>query len=62
MDGRHLLAIAIAFLAVAIIFATLVGAWMFRYEPVGSGLVTHRNRFTGAVCRIEEDCWFRSTQ
>ena len=60
MDSRHLLAIAIIFLAIAIIFATLIGAWMFRYESVGSGLVTHRNRFTGAVCRIEEDCWFRS--
>jgi hypothetical protein len=60
MDSRHVLAIAIIFLASAITFATLVGAWMFRNEPVESGLVTHRNRFTGAVCQIEEDCWFRS--
>jgi hypothetical protein len=41
MDSRHLLAIAI-------IFATLVGAWKFRYESIMGGGV-HRNRFTGAV-------------
>jgi hypothetical protein len=42
-------------LALAIIFATLVGAWMFRYEQVGS--FEHRNRFTGALCSYEENCW-----
>jgi hypothetical protein len=52
MDSRHLLAIAI-------IFATLVGAWMFRYEILPPGGL-HRNRFTGAVCRPEEECWFRN--
>jgi len=50
MDSRHALAIAI-------IFATLVGAWMFRYEQVLAGF--HRNRFTGAVCPNHEECWFR---
>jgi hypothetical protein len=44
--------------AVAIIFATLVGGWMFRYEPVYRTL--HQNRFTGAVCHISEECWFES--
>jgi len=32
-------------LAGAIVFATIVGAWMFRYETIGEG--GHRNRFTG---------------
>jgi hypothetical protein len=53
MDSRHLLAIAI-------IFATLVGAWMFRYEPILNGGI-HRNRFTGVVCRFDEECWFGSS-
>ncbi len=49
-DGRRLLAIAI-------IFATLLGAWMFRYEK-WEGVAIHRNRFTGAVCSAFHECWF----
>jgi hypothetical protein len=52
-DGRRLL-------AVAIILATLIGAWMFRYETYGIGV--HRNRFTGAVCFKSEECWFSSNE
>jgi hypothetical protein len=48
-DGTQLLAIAI-------IFATLIGAWMFRYEDLGPGV--HRNRFTGVVCSTLQECWF----
>jgi hypothetical protein len=47
-------------LAVAIILATLIGAWMFRYETYGIGV--HRNRFTGAVCFKSEECWFSSNE
>jgi hypothetical protein len=49
-DGRRLI-------AVAIIFATLLGAWMFRYEANG---VFHRNRFTGAICELRHECWFQN--
>jgi hypothetical protein len=42
-------------LAGAIVLATIVGAWMFRWEHLGSG--TLRNRFTGNVCyRSQERC------
>jgi hypothetical protein len=51
MDSR-------AVLAAAIIFATLIGAWMFRYETYRE--ILHRNRFTGAVCRVTVECWFSS--
>jgi len=30
---------------------------MFRYEPVGNGS-GHRNRFTGAICYVTNECWF----
>ena len=50
-DGRRLLALAI-------IFAALAGAWMFRYERVGQ--MIHQNRFTGAICSILDECWFES--
>jgi hypothetical protein len=50
-DGRRLL-------AVAIIFATLIAAWMFRYETLGQNGVTHRNRLTGVVCLVRDECWF----
>jgi hypothetical protein len=43
-------------LAIAIIFATLVGAWMFRFETTHP--LAHRNRFTGAWCDIQVECWF----
>lgn len=52
MDSRHLLPIAI-------IFATLVGAWMFRYQPILNGAV-HVKRFTGATYSYQEECWFGS--
>jgi hypothetical protein len=42
-DGRRLLAIAI-------VFATLVGAWMFRYETIGPHQMYQVNRFTGVIC------------
>jgi hypothetical protein len=45
-------------LAIAIIFATLVGAWMFRYENVGVNNSYHRNRLTGAICAVVDECWF----
>jgi hypothetical protein len=50
LDGRIVL-------AAAIVFAVLVGAWFFRFEPVGSGF-THRNRITGAACPYTKECWF----
>ena len=50
MDGPKLLAIAI-------VFATIMSAWMFRYEILFNGAM-HRNRFTGATCHITEECWF----
>ncbi|MGA7455030.1 MAG: hypothetical protein WBW73_28550 [Rhodoplanes sp.] len=49
-DGHRLL-------GVAIIFAVLVAAWMFRYETTDSWGLHHRNRLTGAVCIISEECW-----
>lgn len=47
-DGRK-------WLALAIVFAVVVAAWMFRYEQINSS--THKNRLTGAVCRVWESCW-----
>jgi hypothetical protein len=46
-------------LAAAIVFATLIGAWMFRYEAGWTPLV-HRNRLTGAICFAMDECWFSS--
>lgn len=45
-------------IAIAIIFATIVFAWMFRYERAGKENLFHRNRFTGAVCHSTAECWF----
>jgi hypothetical protein len=51
-------------LAAAIVFATLVAGWMLRYESLlGTGpneWHMQRNRFTGAVCFMFEECWFTS--
>jgi hypothetical protein len=49
-------------LPIAIIFATLVGACMFRYEPYSNGgrLQMHPNRIRGAVCLTFEECWLSS--
>jgi hypothetical protein len=47
-------------IATSLLFATLVGAWMFRYETGNMSLGTHRNRFTGAVCYTADECWFAS--
>jgi hypothetical protein len=44
-------------LAAAIVFATLVSAWMLRYECIGPYCVTHKNRITGAECPANENCW-----
>jgi hypothetical protein len=49
IDGRVIL-------AAAIVHATLLAAWMFRYETIG-GTYEHRNRFTGATCAVDKDCW-----
>jgi hypothetical protein len=51
-DGRIVL-------AAAIVFAVLVGTWMFRFEPPFAGGL-HRNRITGAVCSVSNECWFSS--
>lgn len=51
MDGKLIL-------AGAIVFTVLVGAWMFRYEQYRTGL--HQNRFTGAICFVNEECWLSS--
>lgn len=45
---------------VAIVLATLIGGWMFRYESGRNGAI-HTNRFTGAVCQSHESCWFTSS-
>lgn len=51
MDGR-------VALAGALIFATLIGAWMFRDETVHP--LGHRNRFTGVMCHPQHECWLQS--
>ena len=43
-------------IALAIVFAVIVFAWMNRYENLQDGY--HRNRITGAVCSPVRDCWF----
>jgi hypothetical protein len=45
-------------LALAIVFASLVAGWLLRFENLGSGM--HRNRISGEVCHISEECWFSS--
>jgi hypothetical protein len=55
MDSRLILALAI-------VFATLVAAWMFRYECMGPYCHTHRNRLTGAECSSSEGCWLGTEQ
>ena len=37
-------------LALTIIFAVIVGAWMLRYETVGPNGLWYRDRLTGTVC------------
>lgn len=44
---------------IAAIVLALAAGWMFRYEPLANGAL-HVNRFTGAVCRISEACWFNN--
>jgi hypothetical protein len=48
----------IVLVAAAIVIGLLLIARVFRYEPYGSD--QHRNRYTGAVCSISEECWFNS--
>jgi hypothetical protein len=43
--------------ALAVVFAILI-AGLFRFENLGSGM--QRNRITGEVCHISEECWFGS--
>jgi len=45
-------------LALAIVFASLVAGWLLRFENLGSGM--QRNRITGEVCHVSEECWFSS--
>jgi hypothetical protein len=45
----------------AIILATLIAAWMFRYESVFSPAI-HRNRITGVTCMVSDECWFSSSR
>jgi hypothetical protein len=49
-DGRKVL-------AAAIIFATIIFSWMFRFETIDFG--AHRNRITGAYCPIAVECWLK---
>ena len=51
LDGRKALALAI-------VFASLVVGWLLRFENLGSGM--QRNRITGEICHISEECWFSS--
>jgi hypothetical protein len=44
-------------LAAAIVVATLIGAWLLRYEQYGPYNMIHRNRFTGATCNVDVNCW-----
>jgi hypothetical protein len=55
MDGRMAL-------AASIVFATVVAAWMFRYDERESYSIGHRNRFTGVVCFKADSCWFSSDE
>ncbi|MBR1173837.1 hypothetical protein JQ617_07720 [Bradyrhizobium sp. KB893862 SZCCT0404] len=43
--------------APAIVIALLVVARILRYEPYGAD--QHRNRYTGAICNVSEECWFK---
>jgi len=38
----------------------LLGLWMVRFEMVGDAHIMHRNRITGAVCPVGQECWFSS--
>jgi hypothetical protein len=53
MDSKKLL-------AWAIIFAAVVGTWLFRFEEIPQTFGMHRNRLTGATCHFTEECWFTS--
>jgi hypothetical protein len=48
--------ISIPWITIAIVLATVVGAWMFRYETFTNDIM-HRNRFTGAICMVDKECW-----
>ena len=45
-----------------VLIIALIAAWMFRYEnyeePDYSVKAWHRNRFTNAVCPIDQDCFW----
>lgn len=45
-------------LAATILVATVLTGVMFRFETWGTD--KHSNRFTGAVCSVANECWFRS--
>lgn len=51
-DGQRLIALAI--LVAAILFA-----WMNRYETLPGGIF-HRNRLTNAMCYGVDECWFKN--
>jgi len=50
---------SIRILAIVLGVSALLFAWMFRFETLGT---SHRNRFTGATCPINEECWIGSRQ
>jgi|GraSoiStandDraft_34_1057297.scaffolds.fasta_scaffold59503_2 hypothetical protein len=50
---------SIRILAIVLGVSALLFAWMFRFETFGT---SHRNRFTGATCPINEECWIGSRQ
>lgn len=49
--------------ALAIVLVGLLGVWLVRYETLGMVMMggslqmAHRNRVTGAVCHILQECW-----
>jgi hypothetical protein len=44
-------------IALALVFCALIFGWMFRFEQLNFPM--QKNRFTGAVCTIQEECWIK---
>jgi hypothetical protein len=45
-------------IALLIVAATLLIAWIVRFEWADKYGLYHRNRFTGVVCYHTTECWF----
>jgi hypothetical protein len=49
---------------VALVLISLFTGWTFRYEEgyqeYGRAGKMHRNRITGVVCLLTDECWFES--